>query len=240
MYLLYIDESGNPDGKEDRYFVLGGVAVYERQAYWVNEKVDTLQNNLFPTAQIEFHSQQIVSHSEEPWRSLPPQKRTETLANLCQIISDADLFLFGVAVERATTGDSVGRAFEEMCKRFDLFLQRLHNQGDTQRGLIIFDKTRYEQRLQTLLAEYRRSGTRHGRVRNFADVPFFADSKSTRLLQLADLVAYAIFRRYERHNTWLLDQVISKFDSDGTVIHGLVHITTNRSSCACPACLSRR
>jgi len=27
MYLLYVDESGNPDGAEDRYFILGGIAV---------------------------------------------------------------------------------------------------------------------------------------------------------------------------------------------------------------------
>jgi len=143
-------------------------------------------------------------------------------------------------VERSTTAEPLVRAFEELCNRFDLFLKRLHAQGNTQRGLLIFDETRYERTLQTLLATYRDTGTRFGRVYNFADVPFFADSKSTRLLQLADLVAYAVFRRYERANTWLLDQIIGNFDNEGGIIHGLVHLTSNRSACTCPSCLTRR
>jgi len=241
MYLLYADESGNPDGVEDRYFVLGGIALFERKVFWVNEEVDKLQSNLFPGVHVEFHAQPIVSHREEPWHSLPSQKRTETLESLCKIIaSSPEIVLFAVAVERSTTTEPVARAFEELCNRFDSFLKRLHAQGNTQRGLIIFDETRYESRLQTLLAEYRGTGTRFGRVYNFADIPFFADSKSTRLLQLADLIAYAVYRRYERSNTWLLDQIINNFDSDGGIIHGLVHLTANRSTCTCPYCLTRR
>jgi len=241
MYLLYVDESGNPDAIEDRYFVLGGIAMFERKVFWVNEEVDKLQNDLFPGVHVEFHAQSIVSHREEPWHSLPSQKRTETLEALCRVIvSSTEIVLFAVAVERSTTAEPVARAFEELCNRFDLFLKRLHAQGNTQRGLIIFDETRYESRLQTLLAEYRGTGTRFGRVYNFADIPFFTDSKSTRLLQLPDLVAYAVFRRYERSNTWLLDQIINNFDSDGGIIHGLVHLTANRSACTCPACLTRR
>ncbi len=31
MYLLYLDESGNENDPNDRYFVLGGVALFERR-----------------------------------------------------------------------------------------------------------------------------------------------------------------------------------------------------------------
>jgi hypothetical protein len=149
--------------------------------------------------------------------------------------------LFGIALEKDITNDPVGRAFEEICNRCDLFPRRLHAQGDTQRALIIFDESRYEASLQTLLAEYRSLGTRYGGTfKNFADVPFFANSKATRLLQLADLVAYAVFRRYERGDTRLLDKIISKFDTEDGVIHGLVHITRSSATCTCPACLTRR
>jgi len=241
MYLLYVDESGNPDSATDRHFVLGGVAMFERKVFWVNEEVDKLQESLFPGVQVEFHAQEIVAHAQEPWHSLPSDKRTETLQSLCRVISSSnDIYLFAVAIERSTTKEPLIRAFEELCNRFDLFLKRLHAQGNTQRGLVIFDETRYEKTLQTLLATYRGTGTRFGRVYNFADIPFFTDSKSTRLLQLADLVSYAVFRRYERANTWLLDQIIGNFDTEGGVIHGLVHLTANRSACTCPSCLTRR
>ena len=71
MHLLYVDESGNPDGDQDRcfvyrYFVLGGVAVFEREVYWIDEQVNTIAAKYFPDAEIEFHAQAIASHREEP------------------------------------------------------------------------------------------------------------------------------------------------------------------------------
>lgn len=216
----------------------------EQRPYWLSGDVDTLAQKFFAqgSADVEFHAQAITAHAEEPWHSMKSESRKEILAGLCKILVDTSslVVLFGVAVEKATTQEPVVRAFEEICNRFDLFLKRLNAQGKSQRGLIIFDESRYETRLQTLLGHYRQTGTRFGKVKNFADVPFFADSKSTRLLQLADLVAYSIFRRYERSQTWLLDMLIRKFDTEDGVIHGLVHLSKDYLSCMCPACLSRR
>ena len=241
MHLLYVDESGNPDGAEDKYFVLGGVAVFEREVYWINEQVNTIAAKYFPHAEIEFHTQAISSHREEPWHSCPTEQRNQVIDELCNTISSRHVTLFGIALEKATASDPIARAFEEICNRCDLFLRRLHARGDTQRGLIIFDESRYENSLQTLLAEYRSLGTRYGStVKNFADVPFFANSKATRLLQLADLVAYAVFRRYERGDTRLLDKIIAKFDTEDGVIHGMVHLSRSSGTCTCPACLTRR
>jgi len=193
MHLLYVDESGNPDGAEDKYFVLGGVAVFEREVYWINEQVNTIAAKYFPHAEIEFHTQAIASHREEPWHSSPTEQRNQVIDELCNTISSRHVTLFGIALEKATASDPIARAFEEICNRCDLFLRRLHARGDTQRGLIIFDESRYENSLQTLLAKYRSLGTRYGStVKNFADVPFFANSKATRPLQLAALVAYAV------------------------------------------------
>jgi len=164
-------------------------------------EVQQLATQFFPSAEVEFHAQAIASRRDEPWNSLPTSRTNEILAGLCRILTAQKIVLFGIALEKATTAEPVARAFEELCNRFDLFLKRLYAQGEKQRGLIIFDKTRYETRLQTLLTKYRSGGTRFGGVKNFADVPLFTSSASTRLLQLADLVAYALFRRYERGDT---------------------------------------
>ncbi len=243
MYLLYVDESGNPEQADDKYFVLGGIAMEEQRPYWLSEAVNALEKKYFPGGgKVEFHAQAVTAHAEEPWHSVDTKKRTAILEELCGIVSSSghQVVLFGIAVEKAANREPVVRAFEEICNRFDMFLKRLHAQGKTQRGLIIFDETRYETRLQTLLSHYRDTGTRFGKVKNFADVPFFADSKSTRLLQLADLVAYAMFRRYERSQTWLFDKLVNKFDTEDGVIHGLVHLTRDHLTCTCPSCLSRR
>ncbi len=240
MYLLYVDQSGNPLDNNDDYFVLGGVALFERKVYWVNEAVDDLTENLFgPDYKISLRAQAINSHKHDPWHSMPTDQRLAVLADLCEITSQPDLVLFGVAVDKDFAPDPVARAFEEICNRFDLFLKRLHAQENTQRGLIIFERSKYEQTLAPFITEYRNQNTRFGQVKNFADAPAFADQNGTRLLDLAHLVSYAIYRRYQRANTMLLDQLIYNFDEEGGVIHGLVHLTRGAENCYCPSCLTR-
>jgi hypothetical protein len=39
VYLLYLDESGNPDDPSDKHFIRGGAAIYERSTYFVLRSV---------------------------------------------------------------------------------------------------------------------------------------------------------------------------------------------------------
>jgi hypothetical protein len=134
-FLLYVDESGDPPNADERFFVLGGVAVFERQAYWVNEQFDRLQEQYFSGQYVEFHARAIHNHDEPPWNTLPSRARREIIDALYRAIAELhqSVVLFGVALEKLVRGsaDPVGRAFEELCNRFDLFLRRLHTQGDT-------------------------------------------------------------------------------------------------------------
>jgi hypothetical protein len=68
---------------------------------------------------------------------------------------------------------------------------------DPQRGLVVCDKASYEQKLQALSSLFKHQGHALGRLRNFAEVPLFLDSKASRLIQMADLIAYWIFRYYQ-------------------------------------------
>lgn len=96
-----------------------------------------------------------------------------------------------------------------------------------------------EKPLQALARHFRVNGTRWGHFRNLAEVPLFVDSKASRLVQLADLVAYATWRKYELGDGRFFDPLIPMFDADGGVIHGLFHYRGRTDECFCPACLSR-
>jgi Protein of unknown function (DUF3800) len=243
MYLLYVDESGSPDGHDSKHFVLGGIAAFETQPYWLNLKAEQVATYYFPSGSfVEFHAQELAAHMVEPWHSMPTALRNEIADRIFEVIgaSRKEVVLFAVALEKSFTSDPVAVAFEELCNRFDLFLSRLRFQKNEQKGLLVFDETRYEGRLQKLLSEYRTLGTRFGKLKNLADIPLFTDSKSTRMLQLADFIAYAVYRRYERGDTRLLDKIIHKFDAQEHVIHGLSHLSPYKSSCTCPGCLSKR
>lgn len=69
--------------------------------------------------------------------------------------------LFACVVEKeALAGkDPVHICFEQLARRFDLFLQRCHTKhGDTQRGIMLFDESSTEKRLQTLARGFKRDG----------------------------------------------------------------------------------
>ena len=149
---------------------------------------------------------------------------------------------FAVAVDKQAVSpdDPVERAFEEICNRFNLYLTRLHNrEGNQPRGLIVMDKSHYEDTPQGLARRFREQGARRGNLRNLAEVPLFVDSAASRLIQIADLLAWAVWRRYEQTDARYFDRIAHRFDSEGGVIHGLFHFKPARESCQYPACLSR-
>jgi len=127
-------------------------------------------------------------------------------------------------------------AFEQLINRFDRMLGRLHQAGDTQRGLIVLDKTSYETSLQGLSLTFKTSGHRWGRVRNMAETPLFVDSRATRLIQAADLIAYALRRYYNRGEARYFDIIKDRIDAEGGVVHGLTHYRPAGERCVCFAC----
>ncbi len=250
MYLLYVDESGEPSNTNEDYFILGGVSIYENNAYFVSETFDRVQEKWFPgqTTPIEFHASKIRNRNEEPWRSMRREQCQNVLLDLCDAIvstSPKALSLFGVAIHKSSfpSDNPVEKAFHELCGHFDEFIgqSNINSHRDKNRGLLILDSSKYKGHLDVLLLEYMKyGGTKFGRVKNFADAPVFANSKTTRLIQAADLVAYAIYRRYEESDARLLDRIIGRFQRVDKKIHGLMHLISGFRSCTCPACLSRQ
>ncbi|MGH6855575.1 MAG: DUF3800 domain-containing protein, partial [Aestuariivirga sp.] len=153
---------------------------------------------------------------------------------------------FGIVVDKQALApnDPTEYAFEEICNRFNLYLTRCFNSRggrdeDKQKGLVVMDESQYERPLQAMARAFRLIGTRWGHLRNLAEVPLFVDSRASRLVQLADLIAYALWRQYEYQDGRFFNPIISRFDADGGVIHGLVHYKATTSTCYCPACMSR-
>lgn len=246
MYLLYLDDSGSAPNPSESYFVLGGVSVFERQAYWLTKELDAIAARINPSDPfaVEFHASDIFSGRRLPWSALPKPERRQVINDVLDVLARAvgstRAFACAVHKESFPARDPVEMAFEELCSRFDLQLYRAYRSGDSQRGLMILDRSSFETSVRDLARHFRQIGTRWGVIRNLTDAPLFLESHASRLIQLADHVAYAVFRRYNAGDTSYFDRIAHRFDSHEGRLHGLVHKGSDPATCMCPACLSRR
>ncbi len=248
MYLLYLDESGNENDPVDRYFVLGGIALFERQTFFLVKAIEAIQDKYFPNHQpIPFHASEIRS-GRELWRKTTPETRQAVLQEICKAIECSPArgrVLFAAAVEKTKEvwGErAVEKATEAVCRRFDVLLQRqFQEKNDPQRGLLIFSEGRFDARAKIWVRGFHQRGTSWGAINNLADIPYFAAMKESRLLQVADIVAHAVWLLFERRDPSLIKHLLPCFDAKDGVLHGLVHLrAAPADQCDCPACYTRR
>ena len=246
MYLLYLDDSGSAGNPQESHLVLAGICVFERQVHFVAQEIEKLASQYQPgePASLEFHASEIFSGKIDPWKKLDRPDRKKVIVDMLSVLRNAhpSTQAFACAVHKASFPgkDPMEIAFEEVCSRFDIYLKRMYaERDDPQRGLIIVDKGSYETSLQRLAKDFRSIGTRWGVIVNLADVPLFVDSMASRLVQLADHIAYAVFRHYDSGDTSYLNVILPRFNVEAGKLHGLVHKVSRDEHCMCPACLCR-
>ena len=237
VYILYIDESGdggiNPGSS--KHLVLAGVAIHEGQWRRLTEKLDDIQNSYFPTAgsPIEFHASEIRS-GRGIFRTFDRHKRSALMNDVYGVIEQSigrRMVLFASIIEKAALHQKYGgkvqpyeQAFEGLCTMFNLFLRRAQAQQRTvQRGIIVFDEARpsLSREIRTLLAKFQAGGSRWTTIDSLVETVFFFDSRTSRIMQLADFTAHAVFRWYESTDSDYLRLIMPKFDKERTRLHGL-------------------
>jgi hypothetical protein len=134
---------------------------------------------------------------------------------------------------RAHRDEVLTKSFENVAGQFDQYLANIYyTRRDPQRGLVIFDKAAYEEKLQGLSAVFKNHGHSLGKFRNFSEVPLFLDSKASRLIQMADLIAYWIFRYFQSGDDRGYRLIAPHFHANKGVQHGFIKMVT-------PACEQR-
>ena len=206
MYLLYLDESGSHGpGPGNHAYVLGGVAVHEGDAVALQQALsDALLPFLPPGVdpdRMELHAAEIFRPRREehsPWRGVHDRK--EILRTALAVIGDFEpadpsrpLQIFGALVDPGDP-DAAGVAYEAVLNRFDDTIARLG-----EHGVAISDVGHNEGAellLQRRTERWRRTAGAYGRLDRLCDVLFFSDSKASRLLQAADLLAWSLWREH--------------------------------------------
>ena len=159
VYILYLDESGTHG--EASYFVLGGLAVFEREIHWFSRDMDKPQDEFFPsTFPIHFHASKLRGKANEaPWDQLEISKRHELKNRVYQIIRNRRGVLFACAIEKEWAKrnniEAYEYAFEQVVSRFDMFMGRINQAadedgGEGQRGLLVLADSSYNKALAVL------------------------------------------------------------------------------------------
>lgn len=258
MYLLFVDESGTHGGSP--VFIVGGIAVHEQDAWHLQARIEGALADALPDSraarQLELHGSEIRSpkQGKTPWADYPFEVRARVIHKALEAVveydpvdSSASPALFGAVVQR-TYADYEERAYEELLHRFEGMLARRGYESGKElheRGLVIHDRRVVERDIQSQTQMWRRASGRIGRrLQYLADVPLFADSRASRLLQAADLVCYGLWRYYGLPfpKGEYAQRLWGKFDEADGVIHGLTHVWQGFGSGepCCPPCESRR
>lgn len=270
MYLLFVDESGTHGGSHA--FVLGGLAIHEQDAPNLQRRLNAIVKSYVrsygPEDDFELHASELRNAKKPPngsrkgqkpsvWANVPRSDRLRLLEAAYKAIADFAVSdpelptaLFGVVLDQSFRSHESAFArerfaYEVLLNKFDVMLKRHRKLTERYNlGLVVHDRRIVAERdIQEWTREWQNAAGKIGKIRNLADVPLFADSRATRLIQVADLISYAVWRHYmpNLNSEDYMESLWNSFDQKEGVMHGIVHYTPSYGSgvCTCRPCHER-
>jgi hypothetical protein len=222
MYLFYVDDSGSVEDTKCNYCVLAGFAIYERQPHWITKSINDIISRLCPdNIDAEIHATHIRGGKGE-WRKVPKDTREQLLKELLLLTANnfpKKIRVFAAVISKSKSipgTDIQSELFTQVISRFDKFLIRHYNKTNhPERGIAIFDKCTSEIAMQKWTHIFKGIGNKFGdKLNNLSEVPLCLDSKMSRLIQLADVIAYSIFRKFEFNDDTYYSIIENCFDID--------------------------
>lgn len=159
----------------------------------------------------------------------------EELADLIGSWGDARIFAEAQFKHHIGGSGDFSIAFEQVVTRFNTCLRHIGGVN----GLLVQDNNpTVAARLTEQMRKFHREGTAWTRdIDRIVETPMFVDSELTAMVQMADLVAYAIRRFFDNDETDLFDRIKPAFDRNSGKLVGIRHYTTRSFHCTCVVCI---
>jgi hypothetical protein len=219
MYLMYVDESGDPGrtGSPTKNFVLSAIILHE--SYWLNILDDLiifkrgLKTRYGLRMREEIHASVFVSGKAKIKKPISRNDRLDLLKKcLDWLNSRSDISVISVKVDKANNTDPFERAWQLLVQRFENTLLNKNFPGpfNNDKGMVFSDNTN-GMKLVKLVRQMRRynpipnmssygGGSRNIPLRAIIEDPSFRDSGHSLLLQMVDVVAYFARQVFEPNN----------------------------------------
>ena len=229
IYLLYVDESGDPGPTGSQFLILGAAAIFEGKWLALERDLRALIDRYFPAPPkpSEIHLADLRKGRNE-FRVLTAVQRSSLLNDFCQLALNllaTEFVMFSVIADKphwfathpGKGGDDLyAEMFEDLSSRFDLFLRRRHAEGASSKGIVIADphKKALSDALRTNHQLYQRRGTRWDVLYNLIETVFFLASHESPGLQFADLASHAVWRLVTANDSSIASLVRDLFDRE--------------------------
>ena len=205
MYIAYLDEAGL--SKEETHLVVAGIIVKDDQLLECEKQLDEVLEKHIPKEKwegFEFHALDLFG-GRGYFRKWPDKKRQEIIRDVLDSLMIFNLPIIYGAIDKAKLKRNYRRPFDAHDLAFMLFAERVDDWLDSKDPfevcILIADETKRDKIIKSSLRQYRKEGIRIGNLKpkkldNIADAIYFADSKDTWGLQLADFCSYFIKRHH--------------------------------------------
>jgi hypothetical protein len=229
VYVVYVDDSGTkeyankPDdytrGGNCRYFVFGGVLLNTAESGLLSERIRALKRAFFGTDTVEVKSNWLRIPPEREARykrryNVDDQQITNFVSSYYDLIADADLRLFAVVIDKVHVAEDYATPWYAPAIAYELLLQRVVQEvrlpervsvqvddmtGATPKG------RQYRANLIAHHAQLQKHGSSLQKGIDFSSLVArirFVDSAHSHLIQVADIVAYNVFRQFVDHGEY--------------------------------------
>lgn len=255
---VFLDDSGDKDYTRDNkygpigvgptpYFVFGGLILSPTEANGVEQAMRTLKQSTFGTPEVEIKANWLKRPMERTKRyidkyGVTESELTEFVDQVYELINEVSCQLIACIVNKAETKQLYGnKAHHPASIAYDCLLQRIQQEmascggganmtidamtGATPAGNPHLTLLNNQHKLLKKQGSNLQRGMAFDRIGGVK----FGDSKLDERLQLADLVAYAVYRQFVDHGTdWenpgkqtlpvyeYLGRIASKFRQDNS------------------------
>jgi hypothetical protein len=216
---IYIDDSGEKEygEKTSRYFVYAGVVVNRAEERALSDEIDSLKRETFGTANVEIKSNWLRQPKERKRRYCDPfgltdDALTQFVDRVYTFMQSDRLTYVAAAVDKPQMIEKYGeKRYYPSALAYQFILQRYqkHCGQSGAVGYVTIDdmdgsspkKNQWRALLSNQHERLKKDGCRFTALRfdNVAPRALFAASSRFNLLQIADLIAYNVFRQFRQY-----------------------------------------
>ena len=238
MYLMYVDESGDPGivNSPTKYFILSAIIFHE--SCWSSILDDLtgfkklLKSRYGLLMKEEIHASVFLSGKSTTKNNISRNDRLDLLKKCINWLSDrTDMGIISICVDKTKNSDPFTKGWQILIQEFENILLHKSFPGlfNKDKGFIIADNTN-GQKLTKLVGQMRRgssvsdktqfnAGIRNTPLKAIIEDPSFRESSRSLILQMADVVAYFARQAYEPNNYMLSKGAATFYGRLGSVIN---------------------